>query len=79
MAFNHSGSESVTGISSPQADAIELARLLSRAYLKILLECSAAGRGGDPAEIHHHLLVLGDILQEKLDLHATLIPRNSDA
>ena len=52
--------------------------LLSQAYLKVLAECHFAAKGNDPDEIHHHLLVLGDILQEKLDLHGTLAPRAGD-
>lgn len=58
---------------------LSLAALLSEAYLKAYAECSAAGKRMDAAEIRHHLFILGDVLQEMLELHATLLPPRRDA
>lgn len=61
-----------------EINLVSLAALLSEAYLKAYAECSAAGKRMDPAEIRHHLHILGDVLQEMLELHATLLPPRSE-
>lgn len=65
--------------STHQIELLSLAALLSEAYLKAYAECSVAGNRMDAVEIRHHLLIMGDVLQEMLELHATLLPPKRDA
>lgn len=53
---------------------LDIAQLLSSAYVKAHEECRIAATRQNPVEIRHHMALLGDILQEMLDLHATLLP-----
>lgn len=50
---------------------------LADAYLLAYGECSTAAAQNDATAIKHHMLILGDIFQEMLMLHATLMPRKN--
>lgn len=53
---------------------LHFANNLSRAYLLAYEECRAAAAKSDAVAIKHHTLILGDIFEEMLALHATLMP-----
>lgn len=77
-AFN-AGATQFAESNAAALELAKLARLLSDAYLKAYAECSVAAKRMDPTEIRHHLLILGDVLQEMLELHTTLLPPRRDA
>lgn len=53
------------------------ARNLADSYLKALEESRVAAGKRDAIAIKHHMAILGDIFQEMLALHATLMPRKN--
>lgn len=53
---------------------LSVARNLASCYLKALEEGRVAAKDGDATSIKHHMVVLGDIFQEMLSLHETLMP-----
>lgn len=54
---------------------VVLACNLADAYLKVMEECRISAQGDDAGILKHHMEILGDVFQEMLALHATLLPK----
>lgn len=63
-----------SGETPEQKIFVDLACNLAEGYLKALDEFRVAAEEGDARVIKHHMALLGDIAQEMLALHATLLP-----
>ncbi|GAB1617185.1 hypothetical protein [Pseudomonas sp. NGC7] len=57
-----------------QKGVVELASLLADAYLKAMGELRLSAENESAAMLKHHIEIVGDIYQEILALHATLLP-----